>query len=67
MDAEDVDWRGFDGVMKGIFFILRACWGLDRKKQDARLGVEGVENDGTRESFGRRVCVERRMIRFERW
>jgi hypothetical protein len=39
MGTEVVDWRGFDAVMKGIFFILRACWGLDRKKQDAWFGV----------------------------
>ena len=30
-------------------FILRACWGLDRKKQDAWFGAQGVEDDGMSE------------------
>jgi hypothetical protein len=43
------------------------CWGLDRKKQDAWFGPEGVENDGTREISAGEFLRSEGMIGFERW
>jgi hypothetical protein len=31
MDAEDVDWRGFDGVRKGVFLSCERVGGLTEK------------------------------------
>jgi hypothetical protein len=54
-------------VVERHIFYFASVLGLDRKKQDARLGVQGVENDGMREVSMEESGRIEGMIRFEQW